>query len=175
MYYRGTIVEGPRTHVPKRRKPPLIVLNSINGRGTTPEDDLVPICLKGPKCGKNSLSLSFTTECSAIKKPQERLLQYHHEAVDARHPPHRLGQGQAKNRCEQSSIAPAHNRHSTGESGTMRCRRDLVIRRRRKRSQANSLIFKGRRCFHTQQLRCKRSGSSKSSWSRRSRYAARVE
>ena len=41
--------------MPKRRKPPRVVLDSINGRGTTPEDDLVLIGLEGPKCDKKIL------------------------------------------------------------------------------------------------------------------------
>ena len=40
-----TIVRG---HVPKQRKPPRVVMNGIDGRGTTREDDLVPIGPKGP-------------------------------------------------------------------------------------------------------------------------------
>ena len=83
--------------------------------------------------------------------------------------------GQAKNRYKQSSTASAHSGHSTGASRTMRCRTDLVIRRRHKKSQANTLIFRGRRHFHTKQHRCKRSRSFESSWSRRSWYAARAE
>ena len=51
MYYRGTIVEGP-----KRCKPPRVVLDNINGRGMTLEDDLVPMSPERPKGGKNSLS-----------------------------------------------------------------------------------------------------------------------
>ena len=82
--------------------------------------------------------------------------------------------GQAKNRCKQSSTALAHNEHSTGESGTMRCCKDLVIRRRHSRSQANTLIFRGRRRFHTKWHLCRRSGSFESSWSQSSLYVARV-
>ena len=82
--------------------------------------------------------------------------------------------GQAKNMCEQSSTALAHNDHSTRESVTMRCRKDLVIRRRRRRSQENTLIFRGRRRFYTKQHLCKKSGSSRSLWSRRSLYAAQA-
>ena len=52
--------------------------------------------------------------------------------------------------------------------------RDLVIRRRHRRSQANTLIFRGRGCFHTIRHRSKRRGSSKSSLSQRSRYSARA-
>ena len=79
--------------------------------------------------------------------------------------------GQAKNRCEQSSTAPAHSRHSTWESRTMHSCRDLVIRRHRRRSHANTLIFRERQCVHTNWHCCKRSGSS---WSRGSRYAVRA-
>ena len=82
--------------------------------------------------------------------------------------------GQAKNRCEQSFTALAHNGHSMGESGTIRCCRDLVIRRRRSRSQANSLIFRRRRRFHTKRHFCKRIGSPDSPWSRSSLYAAQT-
>ena len=53
--------------------------------------------------------------------------------------------GQAKNKCWQSSTALEHNGHIVGASGTMSCSMDLVIWRRRSRSQANTLIFKGRR------------------------------
>ena len=80
--------------------------------------------------------------------------------------------GQAKNRCEQSSTAPAHSGHSTGESGAMRYRRNLVIRRRLRRSQANTLIFTGRGRFHTNRHCCKRSRSFESFWSCNRRYAA---
>ena len=80
--------------------------------------------------------------------------------------------GQAKNQCEQSSTTLAHTEHSTDESEAMRCRRDLVIRRRRRRSQVNTLIFTRSWRFHTKRHRCKRSGSFKSSWPRRSLYAA---
>ena len=77
--------------------------------------------------------------------------------------------GQTKNKCEQSSTAPAHSGHSTGEFGAIRCRSALVIRRRHARSQSKTLIFKGRQRFHTKQQRCKMSGSPGTSWSRRSR------
>ena len=82
--------------------------------------------------------------------------------------------GQTKNKCGQSSTAPAHSGHSAGASGTMRCNLDLVIRRRRNKSQANTLIFRGRRRFHTTRHLCKMSGSSGFSWSRSRLYAARV-
>ena len=68
--------------------------------------------------------------------------------------------GQTKNKCWQSSTALMHNGHSTRASGTIHCSRDLVISRRRSRSQANSLIFRGRRRFHTKQHLCRMSGSS---------------
>ena len=68
--------------------------------------------------------------------------------------------GQVKKRCEQSSTSLMHNEHSTWESGTMRCRRDLVIRRRCNKSQVNTLIFRGRRRFHTKRHLCRRIGSS---------------
>ena len=82
--------------------------------------------------------------------------------------------GQMKNKCWQSSTALAHNRHSTGASDTIRCSRDHVISRRRSRSQANTLIFRGRLRFHTKRHLCRMSGSSEFSWSRSSLYAARV-
>ena len=82
--------------------------------------------------------------------------------------------GQVKDRCEQSSTALAHNEHSTGESGTMRCRRDLIIRRCRSKSQANTLIFRGRRRFHTKRHLCRRIWSFNSPWSRSNMYAART-
>ena len=69
--------------------------------------------------------------------------------------------GQAKNKCWQSSTALAHNGHSAGAFKTMCCSMDLVIRRRRSRSQANTLIFRGRRCFHTKRHLCKMSEFSK--------------
>ena len=64
--------------------------------------------------------------------------------------------------------------HSAGAFGTIRCSRDLVIRRRRSRSQANILIFRGRRRFHTKRHLCKMSRSSEFFWSRSSLYATRV-
>ena len=79
-----------------------------------------------------------------------------------------------KNRCEQSSTSLTHNKHSIGESRTMRYRRDLVIRRRRSKSQANTLILRGRRSFHTKRHLCRRIGSSDSPWSRRNLYVART-
>ena len=50
----------------------------------TPENDLVPMDQEGPKCGKNSLPLSFPTECSTAERLLARLLQSRHEAADAR-------------------------------------------------------------------------------------------
>ena len=82
--------------------------------------------------------------------------------------------GQMKSKCWQSSTALAHSGHSTGAFGTIRCSRDLVISRRRSRSQANTMIFRGRRRFHTKRHLCRMSGSSEFSWSRSSLYAARV-
>ena len=82
--------------------------------------------------------------------------------------------GQTKNKGWQSSTALAHNGHSTGASDTIRCSRDLVISHRRSKSQANTLIFRGRRRFHTKRHLCKMSRSSEFSWSRSSLYAARV-
>ena len=82
--------------------------------------------------------------------------------------------GQMKNKCWQSSIALTHSGHSNGASGTIRYSRDLVISRRRSRSQANTLIFRGRRRFHTKRHLCRMSGSSEFSWSRSSLYAAQV-
>ena len=79
--------------------------------------------------------------------------------------------GQAKNKCGQSSTALAHSGHFTGESGTMRFHKDLVIRHCRSRSQANNLTFRWRRRFHTKRHLCRRSRSSESSWSRSNIYA----
>ena len=81
---------------------------------------------------------------------------------------------QAKNKCWQSSTDLAHNGHSARTSETMRYGMDLVIRRHLTRSQANTLIFKGRRRFHTKRNLCKMSRSSEFAWSRNSLYAARV-
>ena len=82
--------------------------------------------------------------------------------------------GQTKNKCWQSSIALAHSGHSIRASDTIHCSGDLVISRRHSRSQANTLIFKGRRRFHTKRHLCKMSGSSEFLWSRSTLYAARV-
>ena len=82
--------EAYTTLVPKRRKPSRIALNSINGRGMTLKDDLVPMDLVGPKCDKNSLPLSFATEYSATERPPERLLRCRHETAEARRLPNRL-------------------------------------------------------------------------------------
>ena len=128
--------------MPKRNKPPRVVQDSINGRGTAPENDLIPMDPKGPKCGKDSQPLSFSTESTATKRSPECLLRSHHNPSDIRRLPHFLGKWQAKNRCGQSSTALAHSGHSTGESGTMRCHKDLVINRRRNRSQAKILIVR---------------------------------
>ena len=85
-----------------------------------------------------------------------------------------LAKGQAKIWYEQSSTAPAHKGHSMRESGTMRCHKDLVIRHHLRKSQANTLIFRRRQHFHTNQHRYKKSRSFEFSWSKKSRYAARV-
>ena len=82
--------------------------------------------------------------------------------------------GQTKNRCWQSSTALAHNGHSAGASGTMRCNLDLVIRRQHSKSQANTFIFRGRRRLYTTRHLCRMSGSSGFSWSRSRLYAARL-
>ena len=79
-----------------------------------------------------------------------------------------------KNRCEQSSTALAHSGHSTGEFRTMRCCMDIVIRHRHRKSRANILIFRGRRCFHTKRHLYRRTGSSDSPWFWSSLYAART-
>ena len=80
--------------------------------------------------------------------------------------------GQTKNKCWQSSTALTHNGHSTGAFGTIRCSWDLVISRRRSRSKANTLIFRGRHRYHTKRHLCRMCGSSEFSWSRSSLYAA---
>ena len=130
--------------MPKRHKPSRVVLDSINGRGTTPENDLVLMNPEGPQSGKDILPLSFAAKCSVAERSPECLLRGHHKAVDAHCLPQCLGRmGQSKNRCWQFSTAMAHSRHSAGASGTMRCSWDLVIRRCCSKSQANTLIFRG--------------------------------
>ena len=96
--------------MPKRRKPPRVVLDSISGRGTTPEYDLIPMGPNGPKCGKNSLPLSFTTESSATKRPPECLLRSRHKPADMRRLPHLLGQGAGKEQVRAILHRPSAHR-----------------------------------------------------------------
>ena len=128
----------------------------------------------GPKCGKivchstlrRNVSLPRDCQNVSFEVNMRRLTPVACHTVWAK--------GQAKNKCWQSSTALAHNGHSIGASETMRCSIDLVIWRRRSRSQANNLIFRGRRRFHTKRHLCKKSGSSGLSWSRSRLYAAQL-
>ena len=76
--------------MPKRRKTPRAVQNSISGRGTALEYNLVSMDPNGPQCGKNSLPLNSATKCTAAERPPESLLRVHHEMADSRRLPHSL-------------------------------------------------------------------------------------
>ena len=52
--------------------------------------------LEGLECGKNSLPLSFATECSATERPPKCLLRSRHEAADAHRLSYHLGQGEGE-------------------------------------------------------------------------------
>ena len=141
--------------MPKRCKPPRVVLDSISGRVTTPEYDQMDQSVAKIDCHS----------ASRRKAPLLRDRQNASSEVVTSRPTSAArhtswAKEQAKNKCWQSSTALAHSGHSTGESGNMRCRKDLVINRRCSRSQAKILIFKGRRRFHTNRHLCKKIGSS---------------
>ena len=68
--------------------------------------------------------------------------------------------GHSTKRCSQFSRLAPHNTQSPAESGAMRCRKDLVISRCRRRSHTKIRIFTGVRLFHTRRQRRKKSGSS---------------
>ena len=94
MYCKGTIVEGLIPPRCQKDANPLALCWIASAEGVRPlKMTSILIGLEGPKCRKNSLSHNFATECSAAKRPPERLLQSHHEAVDARRLPYRLGLG----------------------------------------------------------------------------------
>ena len=68
--------------------------------------------------------------------------------------------GHSTKRCSQFSRLAPHNTQSPADSGAMRCRKDLVISRCRRRSHTKIRIFTGVRLFHTRRQRRKKSGSS---------------
>ena len=74
--------------------------------------------------------------------------------------------GHNTKRCSQFSKLAPHNTQSPADLGAMRCRKDLVISRYRRRSQTKIRIFTGVRLFHTQRQRRKKSGSSGATCSR---------
>ena len=175
MYYRGTIIEGPRTPRCQKGANPLVLCWIASAEGVRPLKMTSFLWVQRDQSVAKIISHSASRQ--NVPPPRDR------QKASSEVPTRRLtpaayhcawARGQTKNMCEQSSTALAHKDHSTREFGTMRCRKDLVIRRRRRRSQVNTLIFRGRRYFHTKRHLCKKSGSSRSSWSRRSLYAAQA-
>ena len=170
MCYRDTIVEGPRSPLCQNDANPLASCWMTSTEGVRPlkmtsflwvkRDHNVEKIVCHSASRRNGLSPSNCQNASSDDTARRLTLAACHTA---------WARGQAKNKCEQSSTAPAHSGHSTGEFWTIRCRSALVIRRRSARSKAKTLIFKGRWCFHTKWHCCKMSGSSGTSWSRRSR------
>ena len=166
MYYRGTVVEGPRPPRCQKDANPLSLCWIASAEGVQPLNMTSFLWVQMDQ----SVAKIVCHSASRRKAPPLRDRQnVSSEVATSRPTPSAChtfwAKGQAKNRCGQSSTALAHNGHSMGESGTMRCRKDLVISRRHSRSQAKTLIFKGRRRFHTKRHLCKRSGSSDTPWS----------
>ena len=141
---RGTIVEGPRPPRCQKDVNPLALCWMTSTKGVQPLNMTSFLWVQIDQ------SVAKIVCHSASRRKDPPLRDCHHassEVTTSRLTPAAYhtswAKGQAKNRCEQSSTARAHNGHSTGESGTTRCRKDLVINRRRSRSQANTLIFRG--------------------------------
>ena len=163
MYYRGTVVEGPIPPRCQKNANPLALCLIASAKGVQPLNMTSFLWVQMDQ----SVAKIVCHSASRWNDPPLRDRQNVSSEVTTIRPTPAAyhtswAKGQAKNRCEQSSTALALNGHSTGESGTMRCRKDLAINRCRSRSQAKTLIFKGRRRFHTKWHLCKRSGSSDS-------------
>ena len=171
MSYKGPIVEGPRPPRCQKDANPLALCRIASADGVRPS------FLRIQRDQSVAKIVCHSTLRRNVLPPRDR--QNASSEVATRRPTpvscHTIwAKGQLKNKCWQSSTALAHSGHSTGASGTILCTRDLVISCRRSRSQANTLIFRGRRRFHTKQYLYKMSESSEFSWSRSSLYAARV-
>ena len=74
--------------------------------------------------------------------------------------------GHSTKRCSQFSRFALHNTQSPTDLWAMRCRKDLVINRCRRKSQTKIRIFNGVQLFHTQHQRRKNCGSSRATRSR---------
>ena len=167
MCYRGTVVEGPRPPRCQKDANPLALCWIASTEGEQPLNMTSFLWVQMDQ----SVAKIDCHSASRRKAPPLRDRQNASSEVVTSRPTSAAhhtswANEQAKNRCWQSSTALAHSGHSTGESGNMRCRKDLVINRHRSRSQAKILIFKGRRRFHTNLHLCKRIGSSGAPWSR---------
>ena len=163
MYYRGTVVEGLRPPRCQKDANPLALCWIASAEGVQPLNMTSFLWVQMDQ----SVAKIVCHSASRRKDQPLRDRQNASSKVATSWPTPTSchtswAKGQAKNRCRQSSTALAHNGHSTGESRTMCCHKDLVINRRHSRSQAKILIFKGRRRFHTKRHLCKRSGSSDS-------------
>ena len=150
MYYRGTVVEGPRPPLCQKDANPLALCWIASAEGVQSLNMTSFLWVQMDQ----SVAKIVYHSASRRKAPPLRDRQNASSEVATSRPTSAAchtswAKGQAKNRCGQSSTALAHSGHSTGESGNMRCGKDLVINRRRSRSQAKTLIFKERRRFHT--------------------------
>ena len=167
MYYRGTVVEGPRPPRCQKDANPLALCWIASAEGGQPLNMTSFLWVQMDQ----SVAKIDCHSDSRRKAPPPRDRQNASSEVITSRPTSAArhtswAKEQAKNRCWQSSTALTHSGHSTGESGSMRCLKDLVINRCRSRSQAKILIFKGRRRFHTTRHLCRKSGSSDAPWSR---------
>ena len=135
MYYKGTIVEGPRPPRCQKDANPLVLCWIASAEGVQPLNMTSFLWVQRDK----SVPKIVWHLASRQNDPPLRDRQNASSKVTLRRPMPAAchtswTRGQANNRCEQSSTALAHNGHSLGESRTMCCRSDLVIRRRRIRS-----------------------------------------
>ena len=167
MYYRGTVVKGPRPPRCRKNANPLAFCWIASAEGVQPLNMTSFLWVQMDQ----SVAKIVCHSASRRNDPPLNDRQNASSKVATRQPTPAAchtswAKGHAKNMCGQSSTALVHSGHSTGESGTMRCRKDLVISRRRSRSQVKALIFKGRRRFHTKRHLYKRSGSFDSPWPR---------
>ena len=150
MSYKGPMVEGPRPPRCQKDVNPLALCRIASADGVQPLNMTSFLWIQRDQ--SVAKIVCHSTSRRNVPPPSDR--QKASSEVATRRPTpvscHTVwANGQTKNKCWQSSTALAHSGHSTGAFGTKRCSRDLIISRRCSRSQANTLIFRGRRRFHT--------------------------
>ena len=150
MSYKGPIVEGPRPPRSQKDANPLALCRIASADGERPLNMTSFLWIQ--RDHSVAKIVCHSTSRRNVPPPRDRKNASSEVATRQSTPVscHTVwAKGQTKNKCWQSSTTLTHIGHSTAAFGTIRCSQDLVISRRRSRSQANTLIFRGRCRFHT--------------------------